>query len=76
MGRVREKRSVEERRSEKRKSQKKEDADARKGRKVAKHYVFPMICGGEKSQNALVRGCQRCTQLAIFEGHLAELLCF
>jgi len=37
MGRVREKRRVEERRSEKRKSQKKEDADARKGRKVAKH---------------------------------------
>jgi len=34
MGRVREKRRVEERRSEKRKSQKKEDADARKGRKM------------------------------------------
>ena len=34
---------LEERRSEKRKSQKKEDADARKGRKVAKHFVFPMI---------------------------------
>ena len=34
---------LEERRSEKRKSQQKEDADARKGRKVAKHYVFPMI---------------------------------
>jgi hypothetical protein len=43
MGRVREKRKVEERRSEKRKSQKKEDADARKSRKVAKHCVFPMI---------------------------------
>ena len=42
MGRVREKRRVEERRSEKRKSHKKEDADARKGRKVAKHCVFPM----------------------------------
>ena len=34
---------LEERRSEKRKSQKKEDADARKGRKAAKHCVFPMI---------------------------------
>ena len=45
MGRVREKRRVEERRSEKRKSQKKEDADVRKGRKAAKHCVFPMICG-------------------------------
>jgi hypothetical protein len=43
MERVREKRRVEERRSEKRKSQKKEDADARKGRKVAKHYIFALI---------------------------------
>ena len=32
--------------------------------------------GLEKSQNALVRGCQICTQLSIFEGTLAELLCF
>ena len=40
MGRGREKRKVEERRSEKRKSKKKEDADARKGRKVAKHLCF------------------------------------
>ena len=39
-----EKRREEERRSEKRKNQK-EDAAARKGRKVAKHCVFPMICG-------------------------------
>ena len=38
MGRVREE-------EEKRKSEKKEDAGARKGRKVAIHYVFPMICG-------------------------------
>jgi Ni/Co efflux regulator RcnB len=37
-----EKRREEERRSEKRKSQKKEYAGARKGRKVAKHFVFPM----------------------------------
>ena len=41
LGRGREKRRVEESRSEKRKSQKKEDADARKGRKVAKHFVAP-----------------------------------
>jgi len=40
-----EKRRAEERRSEKRKSEKKEDAGARKGSKVAKHCVFPMICG-------------------------------
>ena len=36
-----EKRGEEERRSKKRKSQKKEDPGARKGRKVAKHRVFP-----------------------------------
>ena len=40
MGRVR----------EKRKSQKKEAADARKGRQVAKHCVFPMICGSGGSK--------------------------
>ena len=40
MGRGREKRRVEESRSEKRKSQRKEDADARKGRKVGKHCSF------------------------------------
>ena len=40
MGRGREKRRVEESRSEKRKSQRKEDAGARKGRKVGKHCSF------------------------------------
>jgi len=60
MGRVREKRRVEERRveerrSEKRKSQKKEDAGARKGRKVAKCYVFPMICGSGGSKSRLAK---------------------
>ena len=30
----------------------------------------------EKSQNALIRGCQLCTQLFIFEGSLAELFRF
>ena len=61
MGRVREKRRVEERRSEKRKSQKKEDADARKGRKVAKHCVFLMICGsgGSKSRHAKAAGAEK-----------------
>ena len=34
------------------KSQKKEDAGARKGRKVAKHCVFPMICGSGGSKNS------------------------
>ena len=55
MGRARRKRRVEERRSEKRKSQKKEDADARKGRKVAKHSVFPMICGSGESKSRLAK---------------------
>ena len=55
MGRVREKRRVEKTRSEKRKSQKKEDADARKGRKVVKHCVFPMICGSGGSKSRLAK---------------------
>ena len=65
MGRVREKRRVKERRSEKRKSQKKEDAGARKGRKVAKHSVFPMICGsgGSKSRLAKAAGAEPSGQM-------------
>ena len=56
---------LEERRSEKRKSQKKEDADARKGRKVAKHCVFPMICGagGSKSRLAKAAGAEPSGQM-------------
>ena len=46
---------LEERRSEKRKSQKKEDADARKGRKVATRCVFPMICGSGWSKSRLAK---------------------
>ena len=67
MGRAREKRKVkerraEERRSEKRKSQKKEDAGARK---VAKHCVFPMICGsgGSKSRLAKAAGAEPSGQM-------------
>ena len=65
MGRVREKRRVKERRSEKRKSQKKEDADARKGSKVAKHCVFPMIhgSGGSKSRLAKAAGAEPSGQM-------------
>ena len=48
-----EKRREEERRSKKRKSQKKEDPGARKGRKVAKYCVFPMICGSGGSKSRL-----------------------
>ena len=43
-----------------RKSQKKVDAGARKGRKVAKHCVFPMMCGsgGPKSRLAKAAGAE------------------
>ena len=61
-----ERRRAEERRSEKRKRQKKEDAGARKGRKVAKHYVFPMIWGSGGSRvGSLKRRVQ--SQLARWE---------
>ena len=48
------------RKSKKRKSQKKGDPGARKGRKVAKHCVFPMICGsgGSKSRLAKAAGAE------------------
>ena len=71
MGRVREekrrekKRREEERKSTKRKSQKKEDPGARKGRKVAKQSVFPMICssGGSKSRLAKAAGAEPSGQM-------------
>ena len=58
-------RRVEERRSENRKSEKKEDAGARKGSNVAKHYVFPMTCGskGSKSRLAKAAGAEPCGQM-------------
>ena len=51
--------------SQKRKDQKKEDADARKGRKVAIHCVFPMICGsgGSKSRLAKAAGAEPAGQM-------------
>ena len=51
----------EKRREEKKKedqrrdSQKKEDPGARKGRKAAKHGVFPMICGSGRSKSRLAK---------------------
>jgi len=48
-----EKRREEARRSEKRKSQKKEDAGVPKGRQVANHCVFTMICGSGGSKSRL-----------------------
>ena len=59
------KRREEERKSTKRKSQKKEDPGARKGRKVAKQSVFPMICssGGSKSRLAKAAGAEPSGQM-------------
>ena len=54
VGRVREEKS----RSEKIRggeSQNKEDAGARKGREVAIHWVFPMICGSGRSKSNLAK---------------------
>ena len=63
MGRVSEEKR--RRRSKKGKSQKKEDPGARKGRKVAKHCVFPMICGsgGSKSRLAKAAGAEPAGQM-------------
>ena len=60
-----ERRRKEVRRSGKRKSEKKEDAGARKGRKVAIHCVFPMICGsgGSKSRLAKAAGAEPAGQM-------------
>ena len=59
-----EKGRAEERRSEKRKSQKKEDAGAGKGRKVAKHCVFPIYGSrGSKSRLAKAAGAEPSGQM-------------
>ena len=46
-------------------SQKREDAGVRKGRKVAKHRVFPMFCGsgGSKSRFAKAAGAEPAGQM-------------
>ena len=46
-------------------SQKREDAGARKGRKVAKHCVFPWFCGsaGSKSRLAKAAGAEPAGQI-------------
>ena len=53
------------RRSEKRKSEKKEDAGARKGRRVAIYCIFLMICGsgGSKSWLAKAAGAEPSGQM-------------
>ena len=64
MGRVREEKRR-RKKIKKRKSQKKEDPGARKGRKVAKYCVFPMICcsGGSKSRLAKAAGAEPSGQM-------------
>ena len=64
MGRVREEKRR-RKKIKKRKSPKKEDPGARKGRKVAKHCVFPMICGsgGSKSRLAKAAGAEPAGQM-------------
>ena len=55
-----EERRAEERRSEKRKTEKKECPGAPEGGKVARHYVFPMICGSRGSKNRLAKAAGGC----------------
>ena len=52
-------------------SQKKEDAGARKGRKVAKHCVFPVFCGsgGSKSRLAKAAGAEVAGQMRYEKVH-------
>ena len=59
-----EKKKEHQKRIKKRKSQKEEDPGARKGRKVAKHCVFPMISsGGSKSRLAKAAGAEPAGQM-------------
>ena len=53
--------------AKKRKSQKKEDAGTGKGRKVAKHFVFPMICGPRGSKSRLAKKGRVRSHLARWE---------
>ena len=63
-----------EEKKRKRKSQKKEDPGARKGRKVAKHSVFPMVCGsgGPKSRLAKAAGAEPAGQMRDEQLHAVE----
>ena len=52
-------------------SQKREDAGARKGRKVAKHCVFPMFrgSGGSKNRLAKAAGAEPAGQMRVEKRH-------
>jgi len=64
VGRVKEEKTRKKKIKEE-KSQKKKDAAARKGRKVANHSVFQMICGsgGSKSWLAKAAGAEPSDQM-------------
>ena len=68
-GRVEERRVAEG----KRKSQKKEDTGARNVRKVAKHCVFPVICGsgGSKRRLAKAARAEQCGEMRNVKLHVA-----
>ena len=51
----RDEKAVSREKSQKRKDQKKENAGARKGRKVAKHFVFSWFCGSGGSKSRLAK---------------------
>ena len=55
-------------------SQKREDADARKGRKVPKHCVFPLSCGsgGSKSRPAKAAGAEPAGQIRDEKLHILK----
>ena len=61
-GRGREKRKIRREKIRRERVRKKEDADARKGRKVAIHCVFPMI-GGSKSRLPKAAGAEPAGQM-------------
>jgi len=74
MGRVREEKRRRRKKIKKRKSEKKEDPGLRKGRKVAKHCFFPMICGsgGSKSRLAQAAGAEPAGQMRDEKLHAAR----
>ena len=55
MERVREKRKSRREKSRREKIREEKESDARKGRKVAKHCGFPMICGSKGSKSRLAK---------------------
>ena len=55
----RDEKAVSREKSQKRKDQKKEDAGARKGRKVAKHCVFSWFCGSGGLKSRLAKAARR-----------------